>query len=345
MKKKLIYAIAAFAVMLFVFTGCRNNNDPSASPISQTPSPWPSPLGTINLVPDPTASKEAALPKIPDAISAGNAEPTIKVYITKNKQIKEMKLEEYVAGVVAGEVWPDWPEEALKAQAILARTFVLQFIAEKGQSKYEGAHISTDITEAQAWSDDVSDSIKKAVSQTKGMIVAYKGDYIIPWFHSNAAGKTATAKEGLAYDKNEPPYIVSVESDDSLAPADEKIWSHKFSVDEVLKACKELGHDFKTIDSISIGEKGPSGRAVYIKINGTNVSAVNLRLKLDSTVFRSTLITQVDVGDGKVYFEGKGYGHGVGMSQWGANKMAKDGKKAETIIKHYFKNVEVGKIY
>ncbi|MCD5415124.1 MAG: SpoIID/LytB domain-containing protein [Clostridiales bacterium] len=82
---------------------------------------------------------------IPEQIRKGDGEePNIKVYLVDQKKIQEMKFEEYVMGVLAGEMENDWPEEALMAQAVLARTFVLKFIADKGGSKHEGEHVSTD---------------------------------------------------------------------------------------------------------------------------------------------------------------------------------------------------------
>ncbi|MBE0467847.1 MAG: SpoIID/LytB domain-containing protein, partial [Candidatus Desulforudis sp.] len=90
-------------------------------------------------------------PEIPAEISRGEGrEPVLRVFDVEAEQMREMGFEDYVAGVLAGEMHTDWPEEALAAQAILARTFALKFIAEK-DSRYEGAHISTDVEEAQAW--------------------------------------------------------------------------------------------------------------------------------------------------------------------------------------------------
>ena len=92
---------------------------------------------------------------------------------------------------------------------------------------------------------------------------------------------------------------------------------------------------------MQIGQRGESGRAVTLEIDGQSVNASDLRLALGSTKMRSTLLTSLKMQNGKVHMAGKGYGHGVGMSQWGAYGMAQDGKTAEQIVKHYFQKVEI----
>lgn len=288
-------------------------------------------------------------PPIPEALgSPDGQEPRLKVYIKEEGRVQEMPFEEYVAGVVGGEIKNDWPMEAIKAQAIIARTFVLKFIKDKGQSKYGNAHISTDIEEAQAWNKEaVNDRIRRAVKETRGQVIVYEGDYVNAWFHSNAGGKTATAVEGLAYKEGDPPYIQSVDSpdDSSLIPVDEKNWVAEFSKQEVIQAAQQMGKQIQDFSSIGIGKRGPSGRAMEIMLDSTPVSAPELRIALGSTKIKSTLLDEVTVEGDRVIFKGRGYGHGVGMSQWGAYNMAKQGKKAEDIINHYFKGVQIVKMW
>lgn len=179
----------------------------------------------------PSPAKKPAAPKIPDKVSRGEGkEPVLNVYEIQTHSVKEMKLEDYVAGVVAGEMENYWPVEALAAQAILARTYVLEFITDKGGSKYTDADISTDFEEAQAWNPkNINDRIKKAVEMTRGEVAAYKGNYIKAWFHSHAGGITATAKEGLNFKEAEPPYIKVTKSPDSDAgPVGKKLGLHLF---------------------------------------------------------------------------------------------------------------------
>ncbi|NLZ53463.1 MAG: SpoIID/LytB domain-containing protein, partial [Thermoanaerobacteraceae bacterium] len=288
----------------------------------------------------PSPDKKPTLPEIPDKISRGaGKEPVLRVYEVQTHTVREMKLEDYVAGVVAGEMENNWPVEALAAQAILARTYVLEFITDKGSSKYGDADISTDFEEAQAWNpDNINDRIKKAVEMTRGEVVTYKGKYIKAWFHSHAGGKTATAKEGLNFKEAEPPYIKVTESPDSDAgPEGKKTWSASFSKEELSSVIRDkLGLETGSIDSVSVAKRGPSGRATQLKIGNATVSAPELRIALGSMEMRSTLLTSFKVEGDKVLMAGKGFGHGVGLSQWGANVMAQQKKSPEDIIRHYF---------
>ncbi len=273
------------------------------------------------------------------------AEPQITVYMHETGEKKTMKMEEYIAGVVAGEMKPDWPVTALAAQAIVARTFTLEEIETKGGVPERGTQASTDIKEFQAYNaKEVNDNIRKAVEMTRGMVATYQGKPIRTWFHASAGGVTATAKEGLNFREAEPPYIQSVQSPDDLAPADVKNWTASFSKAEVIAALSKMGQRVTKVDSVEIGQKGPSGRATGLVFNKTvQVSAPDFRVAIGSTELKSMLLDSVAVEGDKVTFAGKGYGHGVGMSQWGANKMAAEGKKPEDIVNHYFKGVTVEK--
>lgn len=271
-------------------------------------------------------------------------EPEISVYMHKTGETKTMKLEAYLEGVVAGEMRNDWDVEALAAQAIIARTYTLQAL-EKGELTSSGAQASTDIEEFQAYNAEaVNDRIKEAVKRTRGKIAAYQGRPIKGWFHASAGGRTALAKEGLDYKYEEPPYIQSVDSPDEPAPEDVSEWEAAFSKAEILAAVNKEGHELKSIQSVKIGRSGPSGRAVTLLINdAAEVSAPRLRLALGSTKMKSTLLSEIEIEGDQVVFEGKGYGHGVGMSQYGALNMARSGKKAEDIVRSYFKNIQIEK--
>ncbi len=286
----------------------------------------------------------AAKPQIPSKLNKTdkNGVPILQVYVVEDKAVKEMDMETYLQGVVAGEMKNDWPMEALRAQAILARTFVLKFTTEK-ESKYEGADVSTDIEEAQAYAaDEINDRVKEAIESTRGMVLASGGEFPFTWFHAHSGGQTALAKEGLAYKDEEPPYTQSVpgkESDD--APPDAKTWEASFTESEFLAACKKAGGTPTSAKEISISKRGESGRAVSIMVGGVEVSAPELRIALDSTKMRSTFLTSIAYEDGKVTMAGKGYGHGVGMPQWGAYGLADSGMKGEEIVMQYFKDVQV----
>ncbi|MBQ1257780.1 MAG: SpoIID/LytB domain-containing protein [Clostridia bacterium] len=288
------------------------------------------------------APEETKKPQLSDKLMLNDEGiPEITVYNIKEELSTRMDVESYVEGVLAGEIKNDWPEEAMKAQAILARTYVMRFL-ETRESKYAGADISTDITEAQAYSETlINDRIKKAVSDTRGMVVTYDGELANTWFHAHSGGVTELPVEGLEYKEN-PPYTQSVKSPDSeRAPKNVREWSVAFSNEQMKKALGEMGVSIEKVNTIEVGETGASGRAVNFIINGKTVSAPSLRIGLGSDKMKSTLITHVKKTDNGVEFEGRGYGHGVGLSQWGAYQMAENGENASDIINHYFKDVKI----
>ncbi|MBR1828270.1 MAG: SpoIID/LytB domain-containing protein [Atopobiaceae bacterium] len=281
---------------------------------------------------------------VPRAVAQGV--PLLKVYQVDEEETREMDIESYLRGVVAGEMKNDWPEEALKAQAILARTFVIKFITEK-QSKYSGADISTDIEEAQAYdAAGINERIRKAVEDTRGEIVCYHGDPIYAWFHAHSGGRTATASEGLSY-RDEAPYTQSVESVESdQAPEDDAQWEVEFTQQQVIAAAADVGVKLgDSVKSVSAGERGESGRLKTIRVNGSELQANEFRIAIGSTEMKSTLITELGYEDGLLRIRGKGYGHGVGMSQWGAYAMAENGENAMDIINMYFKDVDIVQIW
>ena len=266
--------------------------------------------------------------------------------------LSERTMDEYLIGVLAGEMPATFDIEALKAQAILARTFVLKFLSDK-QSKYEGADISTDIEEAQAYdASAVNDRIRQAVSETEGMVLSAGGELPYAWFHAHSGGLTALAREGLGWDKDEPPYTQIVPGNEPESASGEKDaqmlseaqhWQASFPYEEVEAACGTLGVDVTLTDGakLTIEERGDSGRAVRLGLNGQSVDASDLRIALGSTKMRSTLITSLRAQEGKLVMAGTGYGHGVGMSQWGAYGMAQAGSTAEEIVTYYFRDVSI----
>lgn len=302
----------------------------------------------IGCIPE-AARKPVPRPEIPKEISLGpGKEPLIKVFDVETGSIKEMPLEEYVTNAVAGEMKNWFPAEALAAQAILARTYALCFVQTKKHSAVNpAAHISTSFEEAQAWNPrNVNNRIRWAVRTTRGKVLVHGGRYINAWFHAHAGGMTATAKEGLNYEQPEPPYTQVVKSGEGpTAPEEFSRWRAVFTKQEVVSAFQKLGTQPGDFTSITVTERGPSGRAVRISAGAAEVNAANLRTALDSTRMKSTLLTSARVEGDAVIFEGKGFGHGVGMSQWGALEMARRGKNAEEILRHYFKNVDIVKLW
>jgi len=278
-------------------------------------------------------------------------EPTISLFVNETGQVKKLKMEDYIQGVVAAEMDTDWPVNALAAQAILARTFTLKQIKDKGGVPKHKTDASTSVEEFQAYdSAKINDNVRKAVALTRGEVVIYKGEYINAWFSACDGGVEASAAEGLAYRKEQTPYIKAGVKDGclSITPPENRRWTASFPVQTVRAAVqKTMGQDPGSITgaNVSVAKRGPTGRAENLKIGKVTVGAAALRLALGNDKMRSIYIDNITVSNGKVVMSGKGYGHGVGMCQWGAKKMSTQGKSPEDIIRFYFKDISVNKIW
>ena len=190
----------------------------------------------------------------------------------------------------------------------------------------------------------VNDRICQAVEETRGLVILCEGEPIQAWFHAHAGGVTALAQEGLGYDEAEPPYTRSVQVRESpSAPEDVRAWTATFPLARVQSALDALGGGDAA--ALAIGERGPSGRVTTLTAGETTVRAVDFRREIGSTEMKSTLLTDLSVGEEGVTISGSGYGHGVGMSQWGAYEMASDGKTAQEIIEAFYQNIEIARVY
>lgn len=268
-------------------------------------------------------------------------EPRVTIFEHKTGQKRSLGMEEYIMGVVAAEIPATAPTEALKAQSVLARTFTLEKLSRGGVRAMHGTDVCDSPEHFQAYdAGRVTPAVRDAVNSTRGVIVTYAGKPIKGWFHSYSGGKTATAKEGLAFKEPEPPYIKVV--NDVPATKDTK-WTAEFGQDELVRAARKLGANVTNAATVAIGEKGPSGRAVSILIGGTPVSAPELRIALGSDRMRSTLLDSITVSSDRVVMSGRGWGHGVGLSQEGSFTLAGRGKKAEEILKFYFRGIKAEK--
>lgn len=286
--------------------------------------------------------------EIPGEISQGeNVEPQLRVYLANEDSVVTMDMEEYIQGVVAAEMDPDWPQDALAAQAIEARTFTLQKIEEQGTLPGRDAHASTNIEEFQAYNPSrINDNVREAVNSTRGMVAVYQGNFIRAWFHAYCGGITASAKAGLNYQGEDPSYCKPVENP-CREYVDEEIefWSKTFSKAQIRDAVISIANvdpgDFKSIE-ISEAE---NGRAITFKVGDVSIPAPELRLALGSTEMRSTWVEAPVITGNEVKFVGRGYGHGVGLCQWGAKGWAEEGRSAEEIVKGFFPDVNIQKLW
>ena len=261
-----------------------------------------------------------------------------KNYVTiyrKKGTVEKIELEEYLVGVVAAEMPASFNSEALKAQAMLARTYALKKIS-KGEklTDTDSTQAYIDKAEMQSkWGNDYNkyyNKIVAAVNSTKGQVVKYNGNYIEALYHSTSNGKTESAKEVWGQDI---PYLKSVDSSwDKKTSAYLKIENKEFNT-----LMKILGIDIDKNTKIEILSKDESGRVSKIKVEDKVYTGVEFRtlLGLRSTDF------DITITENGLEIITRGYGHGVGMSQYGANEMAKLGYNYKDIINHYYQNVKI----
>ena len=212
-------------------------------------------------------------------------EPQVSVYMHETGEIREMPMEEYIAAVVAGEMFPDWPVEAYAAQAIFARSFTMDFISAGGVKDKYGADVSTNIEETQAFNAEaVTDDIRRAVEMTRGEVMVYDNRYVRAG-STPIQGITAQAKE-VGLSRRRTALTASVElPKTNMFP---KMWLiGKLSM--MHKNCAALadsGIDVGEITDVKILERGPTERITKIQIDGSQNprwSRSQFRLAVDST--------------------------------------------------------------
>lgn len=274
-----------------------------------------------------------------------NNEPTISLYRTASGATQNLKLEEYLKGVVAAEIGPKFPMEALKAQAIVARTMTLALLEyENGTRGKHNTDASDNHTEFQAYDEKaITDNISKAVDETRGQVLTYNGKFTYALFHSASKDKTASIEEGFPRLKDKAPYLVPVDTNGlKNAPAKYTNWTVKVPVWEVQKI---MGSKAGDLSDIKISKRGPSGRALSISAGQASIAGVTLREEIGFDRLYSTQLDSIQKQGDQIVFKGSGWGHGVGMEQWGAYTMAKEGKTARQIVEHYFPRMQWTQLY
>lgn len=344
MNKKIAVYILCASLILLSLSGCRAFRRPVPDPVPDPPPQDSQPQDDT----EPDVEEETTV-EIPEQVSQGEeSEPQLRVFIAETGSIQTLMMEEYIMGVVAAEMEPTWEKEALAAQAIKARTFALQRIDEDGGVPARNADASSDIQEFQAYNAErINDNVREAVESTRGLVAVYEGEFVRGWFHAYCGGMTATAAEGLNFQGEEPPFIHRAECPcfDGIE-ADLRYWEKSYTLDRIRNVTRQIaGSDPGAVNSIEVGEES-EGRAVTIMVNETEVNAPEFRLALGSTEFKSTILNEINISGNNVTFSGQGYGHGVGLCQWGAQIFARDqGRSAEEIVKHYFKDVTIQKLW
>lgn len=299
----------------------------------------------------PTAKKpKSMVPRssLAPEVTKYKQEPTISLYRNATGTKQEIKLEQYLKGVVAGEIGPKFPLEALKAQAIVTRTMTLAIIEyENGTRQKHGTDASDDHTEFQAYNEKaITDKISKAVDETRGEVLVYKGKFAYALFSSFAGPKTASVEEGFPKLKNKysaSAYLKPVSTNGTkYAPAKYKNWTVKVPKSTIRNI---MGSKAGSLNDIKISKKGPSGRALTISAGSATIEAAQLREAVGFDKLYSTLFSSITPQGNYIVFKGTGWGHGVGMEQWGAYTMAREGRKASQIVEHYFPGARWTKLY
>mgnify|MGYP001465463721 CR=1 FL=1 len=274
-----------------------------------------------------------------------NKEPSISLYRTATGAKQEIKLEEYLKGVLAAEMNSKFPLEALKAQAIVARTMTLALMEyENGTRQKHGTDASDNHKEFQEYNGkQVTNNISRAVDETKGQVLIYQDKFAYAMFHSLSKDKTASMGEGFPGLEKKASYLVPVDTNGmKYAPKKYRNWTVKIPRWKIKNL---MGKKAGNLDDIRISKRGPSGRATLLSAGKASITAVELRQEIGPDRLYSTVWSSVKPEGNYIVFRGSGWGHGVGMEQWGAYTMAKEGKNARQIVEHYFPNTTWTRLY
>lgn len=257
----------------------------------------------------------------------------IKIYFHREDCVRTLNIEEYVLGVLAAEMSSSRHEEALKAQAVAIRT-LCYYYSENPKKHPDGAVLCTDSGHCQSWIlEDYDSKYVKAVEETEGTVIKYQGEYIISYYFCCSGGYTENFEN--VWRGDEKPYLVSVPSPGE-ASFNEYHKLYNFTEKNFAKLLGIKGAAFKNISDVV---RSDSGRILTLKINGVELTGKELRGLLG---LRSTNAYFSIGSDGEILISVFGYGHGVGMSQCGAEAMARTGSDYIEILTHYYTNVTIG---
>ena len=252
--------------------------------------------------------------------------------------INFIEMEDYIKGVLYHEASHYWPMEALKAQAIICRTFAIYQSQENASKEYD---VTSDVY-SQVYGGRTSERYRtsEAVDETQGAILMYNGQVLPAYFHSACGGHTEDA--ALLWKMNIVP-LKGVPCGFCNNSPHYK-WHCVFTRKELKEKLAKAGIEVDSIKDIVISGRDPSGRITSLKISGekdcVDIASKDFRSASGLNVIRSTNFS-VKASDEDLIFDGFGWGHGVGLCQWGAYFMAKRGYKYDEILKHYYPGAEL----
>ena len=260
--------------------------------------------------------------------------------------IEEVGVEDYLEGVLPHEMDPDWPLEALKAQAVVARSFAY---ANMGKFKKDGFDLTAD-TRSQMYKGvtAVNDNVRRAVKDTRGEVLGWHGELLRVYYHACCGGRTENAAEAWGGDpKATPPPLRGVK-DPWCAASPHMRWTAYFTWQDLMTAIEERRHLPGPLKTLKIGRRDVAGyvRDFVARSGGKDltVKASELRASLGASELKSARITRLIVKKKGLEFVGAGSGHGVGLCQWGARIQADKGRKYEQILKFYFPGADLSEV-
>ncbi len=280
----------------------------------------------------------------PESISLNNRKFRGNVQIIKKSNlhllaVNFINLEDYVKGILYNEISHYWPQEAIKAQAVVSRTFAIYLIQQNRNKDYD----ATNDIYSQVYGGRASERSRtnKAVDDTKGEVIFYQKKIFPAFFHATCAGRTEDVSE--LWNIDVPPLKGVVCGFCQESPHFH--WHYVMTTKQIEEAMVKNGYkNCRQIEDIQILERDPSGRIRYLKIilpqETIKISAKDFRSIIGPNLIRSTNF-KVEIAEKDAVFEGLGWGHGVGMCQWGAYFMAKSGKDYRQIIQYYFPGTQI----
>jgi stage II sporulation protein D len=250
--------------------------------------------------------------------------------------INELDLETYLKGVLPEEMSSSWPLEALKAQAVVSRTYAVYNF---GQFHNDGFDLAADPRSQVYRGLQHSDPrIDRAVDETRGQVLTYHGEILNAYFHSCCGGHTRAAFRAWHSGQPVRPLMGVVDTHCSLSPNFN--WQAYFPSGDVLEAVQKSGVLATRLISIEPGDKEVSGYLANFKVRTeqgeSKVPAEEFRRALDPSELKSSYIVKIRKQDKGYLFIGHGFGHGVGMCQWGARAQAEKGRKFRKILEFYY---------
>ncbi len=254
-----------------------------------------------------------------------------------------VNIEAYLYGVVPEEMPHSWEKHALMAQAVAARTYAL-YVKEK--RKFEPYDLNATTTcQVYGGYDSETPESNKAVDATRGHVMTYNNDLIIAYYHSNSGGHTEDPAN--VWNNTSMPYLKGI-PDRYSVNIPSSAWKYFISYNTTKKRLGKSGLKTGNIRKVRTSGKSRSGRVVDVLLASNNgvsrMKSNSFRIKIGESKLKSTNFRVVNHPDG-ILFTGKGYGHGVGMSQWGARKMAQEGSSYLDILNFYYQNIKIRNLF